>query len=179
MHSRQSLELRQQQQLALTPQLQQSIRFLQLSAQDLELEVQQALQENPLLERGDEYDIDGEPTVAQEHDEGMEDRWLTSLASNRRSNEDDDAERPESPVPLSLQDHLYQQLRLTRASERDCVLVGLLIDELDDHGYLSTPISEILTILPAELDVDADELKAALCLLQSFDPPGVGAQSLS
>lgn len=180
MHTRQSLELRQQQQLALTPQLQQSIRFLQLSTQDLELEVARALQENPLLERGDEYDIDADGAVAPDHDEGLEDRWLQAGSAGRtQSGDDDDAEWPEAPLPLSLRDHLHEQLRLTRAGERDCVLAGLLIDELDDNGYLPTPLDEIRGLLPAEPGVDADELTTALRLLQSFDPPGVGARSLS
>ena len=180
MHSRQSLELRQQQQLALTPQLQQSIRFLQLSSHELELEVAQALQENPLLERGEEYDTDVQATVASVHDDGQDDRWLMSRSGGgREASADDDAERPESALPVSLQDHLYEQLRLTRASDRDRVLVGLLIDELDDHGYLSTGLDEIRLILPAELGVEADELNAALRLLQSFDPSGVGARTLS
>jgi len=180
MHSRQSLELRQQQQLALTPQLQQSIRFLQLSTQELELEVAQALQENPLLERGDEYDIDVDAAVAPNPEEGAEDRWLLSGTPGRsQGTGDDDAERPESPVPFSFQDHLYEQLRTTHATERDCALVGLLIDELDDSGYLSTPLDEILAMLPSELGIELEELRMALRLLQSFDPPGVGAQSLS
>ena len=180
MHSRQSLELRQQQQLALTPQLQQSIRFLQLPAHDLELEVARALQENPLLERDDEYDTDAGGAVAQDHADGQEDKWLPGSAAGRtRTDGDDDAERPESALPVSLEDHLHEQLRLTRASERDCALVGLLIDELDDNGYLPTPLEEIAATLPPELDVDLDELSMALRLLQSFDPSGVGARSLS
>lgn len=180
MHSRQSLELRQQQQLALTPQLQQSIRFLQLSAMDLDLEVARALQENPLLEREDEYDIDAGVAVAPEATAGLDERWLPGGVTGRsRSEGDDGAERPESAVACSLQDHLYEQLRLTRASERDCALVGLLIEELDDSGYLSTPLDDIADMLPRELDVEREELTTALRLLQSFDPPGVGAQSLS
>ncbi len=180
MHSRQSLELRQQQQLALTPQLQQSIRFLQLPAHDLEQEVARALQENPLLERDDEYDTDAGGTVAQDHSDGHEDRWLLGGGTGRaRAEGDDDAERPESALPVSLEDHLHEQLRLTRASERDCALVGLLIEELDDHGYLPTALEEIATMLPPELEVGEDDLSMALRLLQSFDPPGVGARSLS
>lgn len=179
MHSRQSLELRQQQQLALTPQLQQSIRFLQLSAQDLELEVAQALQDNPLLEREEEYDTDADAAVAQDHDDGQDDRWLLSGTSMGRQGDDDDGGRPEAALALTLQDHLHEQLRLTRAGERDCVLVGLLIEELDDSGYLPTPLAEICGTLPIELEVELEELVTALRLLQSFDPPGVGAQSLS
>ena len=180
MHTRQSLELRQQQQLALTPQLQQSIRFLQLSAQELELEVAQALQENPLLERDEEYDIDADAAVAQNHDEGREDRWLSSGTPGRvRGDAGDDAERPEAELPVTLRDHLHEQLRLTRAGQRDCVLVGLLIEELDDSGYLPTSLDEIAAMLPPELRVEAEQLSMALRLLQSFDPPGVGARSLS
>ena len=180
MHSRQSLELRQQQQLALTPQLQQSIRFLQLSAHDLELEVARALEENPLLERGDEYDTDADATVASLPQAPVEDRWMPEAGSGRSGGSDDeDAERPESALPTTLQDHLHEQLRLTRAGERDCALVGVLIEELDDSGYLPTPLEEIAAILPPELAVEPDELAAALRLLQSFDPPGVGARSLS
>lgn len=179
MHSRQSLELRQQQQLALTPQLQQSIRFLQLSAHDLELEVARALQENPLLERGDEYDIDADAAVASLPLAAVEDRWMATGSSARMAGDDDDAQRPESPLPLTLQDHLQEQLRLTRAGERDCALVGVLIEELDDSGYLATPLHEIHAMLPESLGVDMQELAAALKLLQSFDPPGVGARTLS
>src|SRR5690606_35863372 len=54
-----------------------------------------------------------------------------------------------------------------------------LIDELDDNGYLATPLDEMHALLPPELEVDREELTAALRLLQSFDPPGVGASSLS
>ncbi len=180
MHTRQSLELRQQQQLALTPQLQQSIRFLQLSAQDLETEVAQALQENPLLERDEEYDIDAGAAVAPQADPGPEDRWLMNHAAARRQGHgDEDAERPEAELPHTLRDHLHEQLRMTRAGERDCGLVGLLIEELDDSGYLSTPLEDVHAILPPELAVELDELNTALRLLQSFDPPGVGARSLS
>src|SRR5690554_4173494 len=180
MHTRQSLELRQQQQLALTPQLQQSIRFLQLSAQDLDTEVAQALLENPLLERDEEYDTDAGAAVASHAEGGPEDRWLLNHGPLRRQGESDDgSERPETELARSLRDHLHEQLRLTRASERDCALVGLLIDELDDSGYLPTALAEIHAMLPPELEIEQEELSTALRLLQSFDPAGVAARSLS
>lgn len=179
MHTRQSLELRQQQQLALTPQLQQSIRFLQLSAQDLETEVAQALLENPLLEREEEYDTVGDAAVASQDNAAQEDRWLMSSAGRRQGESMDDADRPEAELPQTLRSHLREQLRLTRAGERDCALVELLIEELDDSGYLSTSLKETHAFLPPELHVDLDELTTALRLLQSFDPAGVGARSLS
>lgn len=180
MHTRQSLELRQQQQLALTPQLQQSIRFLQLSAQDLETEVAQALQENPLLERDEEYDTDANAALAPSTIEGQEDRWMMNHSPGRRQFDgEDDGERPEAELPLTLVDHLQEQLRLTRVSERDFALVTLLIEELDDSGYLATSLEDILLSLPTELEVSLDELTTALRLLQSFDPVGVGARSLA
>jgi RNA polymerase sigma-54 factor len=179
MQSRQSLELRQHQQLALTPQLQQSIRFLQLSTQELELEVAQALVDNPLLEREEEYDTDAADAVAA-RDREQEDRWSSLGLSNRAGSggQDDEAVRPEAALAETLRDHLQGQLRLTHAQARDCALVTLLIDELDDNGYLPTPLDDILACLPPELEVQPDELQAALRLLQSFDPPGVGATSL-
>ncbi|NYT84472.1 RNA polymerase factor sigma-54 [Pollutimonas harenae] len=180
MQSRQSLELRQHQQLALTPQLQQSIRFLQLSTHELEQEVAQALQDNPLLEREEEYDtIDGVAVV--DDVQALEERWTMLGLSNRASgnNADDESQRPETALAETLQGYLQEQLRLTRAQPRDCALVTLLIEELDENGYLPTGLEEILTFLPPELDVELDELHAALRLLQSFDPPGVAARSLA
>ncbi|MGP1615518.1 MAG: RNA polymerase factor sigma-54, partial [Pollutimonas bauzanensis] len=132
------------------------------------------------LEHEEEYDIVAADTVAEEA-QAREDRWpLLGTASRAgNNNADDEPTRPETAMPESLQDHLLQQLHLTRAQQRDCALVTLLIDELDQNGYLPTPLEDILQYLPPELAVDIDELQAALRLLQSFDPPGVGATSLA
>src|SRR5690606_27513610 len=165
MQSRQSLELRQHQHLALTPALQQSIRFLQLSAQDLEQEIAQALLENPLLEREDEYDTEAavaEPVVV---DNETDDFPLLAL-TNSRSSPDDDIGRPEASPEQTLGQHLLAQLHLTRASERDRALVSVLIDELDENGYLTLPLDVIAASLPSELDIELDEWRTALCLLQ-------------
>jgi RNA polymerase sigma-54 factor len=78
-----------------------------------------------------------------------------------------------------LREHLLGQLALTRASRRDVILVGMLIDELDENGYLGSPLEEILQWLPPEVEADEDELRAALSLLQSFDPPGIGARDVA
>src|SRR5690606_26598516 len=88
MQARQSLEIRQQQSLALTPQLQQSIRFLQLSTHDLDQEISQALMENPLLEREEDFSADVETVLPSQ--EGAEPAELPSLAdwpSRSRSRE--------------------------------------------------------------------------------------------
>ncbi len=77
-----------------------------------------------------------------------------------------------------LQEHLLTQINLTQLSERDKQYVALLVAYLDDDGYLGTDLEEILASLPAELEVEAEDLAIALKHLQHLDPPGVGARSL-
>ncbi len=214
MQSRQSIQLRQQQQLALTPQLQQSIRFLQLSAQELELEVAQALAENPLLELEGEYDTDApaaedgalsqDDGASQENETYLDDTEVYGAQpAMRERSQDDEYAPPEAGSVDTLRDHLLGQLNVTRATERDKVLVTLLIDELDENGLLRVSIDEVVGYINAQLgtaeaDLDNDkavsdepapdepapavlreEMQTALRLLQSFDPPGVGAQTVA
>lgn len=176
MQSRQSIELRQHQQLVLTPQLQQAIRLLQYSAQDLEQEVAQALLDNPLLERDEEYDTEG--GEAEPAEPNGDDGFREFGTVSRPQDGDDEYSRPEAAPAPTLRQHLLEQLRLTRATPRDRVLVELLIYELDDNGYLTTPLEAMAAMLPGELDVELGEWQAALRLLQSFDPPGVGAATV-
>ncbi len=211
------LQLRVGQHLALTPQLQQSIRLLQLSTLELSQEIEQALADNPMLERVDDpldsavrlapngglesaghdsgqAQASAEPAPA-DSGSGSENRdeadpyaggdssayaeeWPTA-GTRGSSDRDDEADYPQlAGSAPSLRDHLGDQLAGTLASSRDRALVTLLIDELDDDGYLPTPCEEILASLPAELEIDEGELAAALRLLQSFDPVGVGARDL-
>src|SRR5690606_27260382 len=163
-----SLQLRASQHLALTPQLQQSIRLLQMSTLELESEIEQALQDNPLLEREEKPD---EPI-----------RETAQLRADRPRGSDgelgDEAMQQEAPAP-SLAEHLQQQLKLTNATARDAALVQVLIGELDANGYLDVSLQDILAMLPVELEVEEDELRTALRLLQSFDPAGVGARNMA
>src|SRR6185437_3555706 len=171
--------------LALTPQLQQSIRLLQLSSVELEMEISQALIENPLLERDDDPAPAAEAADPEREDSMEQADSLSELAELRTEEmpgaggvyPDDDL--PQAACADTLREHLLGQLALTRAQARDLALVRVLIDELDDNGYLGSPLDEILTWLPAELEVDADEMRAALALLQSFDPPGIGARDMA
>jgi RNA polymerase sigma-54 factor len=173
---------------------------LQLSTLDLEAEISQALTENPLLER-EEEDIPeavtprvesvtrdsaesdfSAPAASRDNDESVRDidREVDfgDYSSSGGSYEDDEGP-PEAARPDTLREHLIGQLMLTRASARDRVLAGLLIDELDENGYLASALEEIFSWLPPEIDADLDELRAALTLLQSFDPPGVGARDMA
>src|SRR3546814_14003600 len=76
---------------------------------------------------------------------------------------DDEPTRPETALAETLQDHLLEQLRLTRAEPRDCALITLLIQELDENGYLPTSLDEVLACLPQELIVEPDEVGRASC----------------
>ncbi|OZI16003.1 RNA polymerase sigma-54 factor [Bordetella genomosp. 7] len=181
--TRPALELRTGQHLTLTPQLQQSIRLLQLSTLDLQAEIAEALAENPMLERADEP---AEPEAASDREETVADEpWNEA---EPRSDEmpgsggvypDDRPDGFDSARNDTLREHLLAQLGLTHAGPRDAALVALLIDELDENGHLASPLEEILGWLPAQAEVDLDEMRAALSLLQSFDPVGVGARDVA
>jgi RNA polymerase sigma-54 factor len=198
---KQTLQLKLTQHLTLTPQLQQSIRLLQLSTLELNQELERFLADNPLLER-DEGDEDGAPagrlngastvstvtvetpaaetapSPADEVRPSADDWYLEAGSPSAARDDSDEAEYPqlaaESP---SLREHLLQQLSLLALPDRDRNLVALLIDALDDDGYLTQPLEEIAAMLPAELAVEPDELAIALKHLQNLDPTGVGARS--
>lgn len=184
--------------MTLTPQLQQSIRLLQLSTLDLELEIAQALADNPLLERAETVEAAGEVSISEaqdaatdtpaNNDEGMSDHESSVLDAMGESYGtsgsgsdfgDDDPGIPEASGTITLREHLLAQLGVTRVTERDRALTTFLIDELDENGYLASPLDVIQTWFSETLAPDLDELRAALSLLQSFDPAGVGAADLS
>jgi RNA polymerase sigma-54 factor len=195
------LQLKLGQHLALTPQLQQSIRLLQLSSLELSQEIEQALNDNPLLECDDppvgaamRIASDGAilgaagpasatPAVNGTEHEGGESEADAAAATlewgSARSERDDDDDSPGAwaASPTSLSEHLTSQLATTTASPRDRVLVQMLIESLDEKGYLAATLEELLAICPADAGVELDDLATALKLLQSFDPPGVGARS--
>ncbi|CUA85015.1 RNA polymerase, sigma 54 subunit, RpoN/SigL [Gulbenkiania indica] len=194
---KQSLQLKVSQQLTLTPQLQQSIRLLQLSTLDLFSEVERFLQDNPLLERQDdgpteqgtdvaastEAEAPAGDTSREDGDSG--DSLAGELADwghgSRRRDDGDDEYDPLLSVamPVTLRDHLLAQLREVALCPRDAAVVQLLVEELDDAGYLPVSLEELSANLPAELELEADELAVGLALLQQFDPAGVGARTLS
>lgn len=189
---KQSLQLKLHQQLTLTPQLQQSIRLLQLSTLELSQEISQMLQENPMLERMDGADqfentpseTQSEESTSSERDEIYDeiawgDRSITP--SHGSSNQDDDEDHGFQQADAhqdSLHQHLINQLSLTPLSERDRQLIILLIEALDDDGYLTITLEELAELLPEELEIDPLELTTALKLLQNFEPVGVGARDL-
>jgi len=188
-----ALQLRQSQQLTLTPQLQQSIRLLQLSTVEINQEVARLLDENPLLEREDEdaaqpYAHGDAPASAATPESSAQDNesrqsgeeWgEASFAASSASSDDED--EPHSEVAAetpSLREHLLWQLNMSQLDPRDKKIVGLLIDALDENGYLSQPLEEIADLLPEELDISLDDLETALAQLQYLDEPGLAARNL-
>ena len=191
-----SLQLRLSQHLTLTPQLQQSIRLLQLSTLELNQEIEQLLQDNPLLERAEptEMHTDLRPEPGHSPAESAETREspdndqspaataadfdLGGPSYSSGSDSEDDEFPPIAEHPETLRDHLNSQLVLLHLSERDRQLVMLLIDALDDDGYLTQELQDISDMIPEELEVEPEELTIALKHLQHLDPAGVGARNL-
>ncbi|HEU0188342.1 MAG TPA: RNA polymerase factor sigma-54 [Gallionellaceae bacterium] len=192
-----ALQLRQSQQLTLTPQLQQAIRLLQLSTLEINQESSRLLDENPFLEReedsGVSYSTDtfssSTSSSTDNREEAAEpDRTADTAEWNEPSfsgsgsggSEDDDDSYPEIAAERpTLREHLISQLNLGMLDLRDKQLIGLLIDALDDNGYLAQPLEEILELLPPELEITLDDLETALVQLHHLDEPGIGARSLS
>lgn len=194
-----SLQLKLSQHLALTPQLQQSIRLLQLSTLELEQELEKFIQENPLLER-EEQEYAPPPTASSEVSSNSEkestekseseaatpssaddESWLgegSSYSSSTGSfDEDDNDFQDVQAATTSLREHLSWQLGLMSIPERDRTLVQCLIDALDDDGYLTQSLDDLAETLPSELEIEPEELQIALNHLQCFDPTGVGARN--
>ena len=224
-----SLQVRLSQHLALTPQLQQSIRLLQLSTLELHQEVEQMLEQNPFLEAEEdepgfeptadrpapgERGVDAEGSASEGVDEpegtdvagfattGSVD-WDDSAAGDdfdgiaelpaaaaggsfNGNGEDIDTYERRGAAP-TLEDHLRQQLLGMRLAEEDAAAVLVLIDSLNEDGYLADPLDEIADRLADSLGLDDDEareqlrerLSCALKWLQSMEPTGVGARNLS
>jgi RNA polymerase sigma-54 factor len=234
---KQNLQLKISQNLTLTPQLQQSIRLLQLSSLELNQELDTILQENPLLElmdNDDDFDDDAPqlasdnnhteaadadglqsttidaddafsnidyqestsatPDAPEENTSAKDDFSATDFdedyeeygsasqwdeASRQNNSDDDDGDyNRQEPVSASLREHLLSQLKLMPLSDRDQTLVLLIIDSINEDGYLEESLEDMTDGLPLELEVELVELQTALKLIQHLDPPGIGALNL-
>jgi RNA polymerase sigma-54 factor len=232
---KQGLSLRVSQHLALTPQLQQSIRLLQLSTLELGQEIQQMLDDNPFLEvhpddlpedfgptaadvraAGDEHGaeagLNGSTTPAEttttadsdpepgDYADGAEPSWDgdgstetvpddgewggDAPARKNASNDDDEVDATDlARGNESLPSWLHRQALALRLSEEDRAVLRYLIESLNDDGYLEETLDSLAAGL-APVDLEQQEelvhrFKVALSLLQSLDPPGVGARNLA
>ncbi len=199
-----ALEIRQQlklsQQLVMTPQLQQAIKLLQLSRMELMDVVREELEENPILEEGqdspEEKAANEEELAAEATDEqaqenikeddrnGMEDiDWKTylesySLGGTTADSYEDDDDRPSYENLLtrkpSLSDHLLWQLNLSRLESQERAIAREIIGNVDDDGYLHVSVEE----LAAQAGCDCEYVERILTAVQNFDPSGVASRNL-
>ena len=188
-----SLGLHQIQRLTMTPELRQALGLLQMSAPELRDMVRQALEHNLLLEKIDDSDEPpplepGEPPVVadQEADKSAESEELpvaewdsAELTLSWGGGGDADFPEPAGPSDISLQDHLRGQLELAHLSARDAAIGALLIDSLNDDGYLTENLGELRQAFGDNSNgPEPEEMEAVLHHLQSLDPPGVAARDL-
>jgi RNA polymerase sigma-54 factor len=201
-----TLQLRISQQLTLTPQLQQAIRLLQLSTQDMHQEIARLLEENPMLEVADESaagvftpDISSlpahstasadQPQATKTEERGTDDfgpdtfgnepaDWNTGSGTMRSTDDEDETYPEQAAEQDSLRAHLHSQLTTSSIDDKDRKVVGLLIDALDENGYLAQDLEELAGLLPGELEITLDDLETALVQLQHLDQPGLGARNL-
>lgn len=204
---RQSLQLKIGQQLTMTPQLQQAIRLLQLSSLELSQEIQEALDSNPLLEvADDEQTTAADAKIEQENseldtvaameqdkipddlptDSTWDDTWSAGSTSSSGGSGSsagvaaDDDYIYQGETSESLNDYLLWQMRLSRFSEVDQHIAEVIIDAINEAGYLTQTLESVLaTVQLSYPEVNDDEVAVVLKRIQHFDPIGVGARDVS
>ena len=195
----------------MTPQLQQAIKLLQLSTLDLQQEIQEALDANPLLEVDEgsdndtieksnlDADNDVQPSASSESldtNEALEKNELpdelpidstwdeyysagSAPAPGPASNDDEQIFQGETTD--NIQDHLLWQMRLTPFSDVDRAIAIAIIDSIDESGYLTVSLDDILQSVNTEDEmeelVELDEVECVLKRIQMFDPIGSGSRT--
>jgi RNA polymerase sigma-54 factor len=200
-----SLQLKLSQHLTLTPQLQQSIRLLQLSTVELNQELERYLLENPLLERADlaapeegetaapapngaasesgeapsaEEGREEPPSYSEDHAQFSEEPF--GAGGGRRDDEERDDFTQFAAAEPTLQEHLLQQLSLTGLTQRDKRIAAMLVAHLDEDGYLKPELEELREATMAAIpDVEIEDLQIALKHVHHLEPTGVGARDLA
>ena len=171
--------LRIKQQLTLTPRLQQSVKLLQLSALECVQELHQAITQNPFLEEtADTADSRQNAEEGSESSESSEaaDLDFTSSGVGGSSGGDETPDWTEwTASPSTLRDSLREQLLLLGLSQRDYELSNLVVDALDEDGFLRQPLEEIAALTS---DAQPGELETALRIVQTLEPSGIAARDL-
>ena len=161
------MEMKMGQQLIMTPQLQQAIKLLQLSRVELQELIDQALIENPTLEIEEDEKVDGSALKEESEEVGnlvdeqsqlsYDDEWQNYVESGagviqevRHHEPDEDSNPLEATISRTdtLMDHLLWQLDISRLSEVEHEIFEYLIGNIDDDGYLSSSLRELLASAP-------------------------------
>lgn len=184
------LQIKQTQKLIMTPQLQQAIKMLQLSNLDLNQCIEEELVENPALEKAEreDYSLDeiNEEVIRQKVDKVQDEKVkedfdeesiiADSAYPYSGSGEDKKREFIEGTVSRdeTLKEYLLRQVQLLDIEESDFELTELLISYIDENGYLSVHPEDI----SGEFDIPVEKLEKVLAIIQSLDPPGIGARNI-
>jgi RNA polymerase sigma-54 factor len=193
-----SLQLRLTQSLTMTPQLQQAIRLLQLPVMELQAQIQEALDENVMLEVEEPEAPEGsEATEAAEAADSESDdpEELGEIAVASEAEWEDvqktgPSEAPKSVEPPTtfeyadrseenLRDHLLWQLELENLDARTTAIGQAIIDAINEDGYLTDDLDAIRATLAPDVLASTEEIETVLKLIQVFDPAGVAARSVS
>ncbi len=180
-----SLQLKLGQSLTMTPQLQQAIRLLQLPVLDLSAQIQDALEENIMLEMEDLPDVPKTSTEATAEVEAIkpEDTWQTNPMERIQETSWNGEGRPINEYAdqsgQSLREHLLWQLELEDFTPRESVIGEAIIDSINDDGYLLTEVADVIDVIGDNSAVSPGEVERVLEKVQRFDPAGIGARSLS
>jgi len=190
----QRLDLRQSQNLVMTPQLQQAIKLLQLNNAELAEYIEAEIAQNPLLEKQtgegeadasneaekpdrdsmeDNFESDNEPAAAasSDFDAGTA---LMGSGGNRNFDEFDESSDSTLSKQETLRDHLIEQLNMTFDDAKDRLIGAMLIDMVDEAGYVREGAGE----LAAKLGADETRVESLLATLKKFSPSGVFARDL-
>jgi RNA polymerase sigma-54 factor len=179
------LGLRLKQQLTLTPRLQQSVKLLQLSALECVQELNQAIAQNPFLEEQADTPAETDESRAQA-EEASEERttsddldFSSSSSSGTGSSSGGGEDAPDwtewTASPSTLRDSLREQLLLLGLGERDYALTNLIVDALDEDGFLRQPLDDLASFTDI---LEPGEVETALRIVQTLEPSGIAARSL-
>jgi RNA polymerase sigma-54 factor len=188
---KQNFQFKVSQHLSLTPQLQQSIKLLQMSSVELNQELEMLIQQNPLIEifeEEDEEENKNSPTISQEetafeisnhqeHQEAIYDHEINWGEEHTKDNYVESADYQE-PASQTLKQYLEDIFHLIPISEKDQAIISLLIDSINEDGYLEESLDYFSASIPKEYKVSIEEIESLLKLLQKQAPPGVGARNL-
>jgi RNA polymerase sigma-54 factor len=186
-----ALQLKLGQRQTMTPQLQQAIRLLQLSAMELQQTVRESLAANVMLEieDGDDADL----TASADHDadtqgepldsDPVEDPWADSHvgagAADAPWSDDDRIPDYADPSGESLHEHLLEQLALARLSPLELAIGRAIVDAINDDGYLTEDLGTLATVLEPEWQPSLAQMEQVLRVVQSMDPAGIAARSVA
>lgn len=162
----QKQRLQQNQQLKLSPQQIQFLSLLQIPIVSLEKRIEEELEDNPALEESENTE---------------EENWEGEYSPPYRSQQSQEDNRPViAEREESLQEFLLKQLPLQNLNEEESFLASFIIGCLDDNGFLSRDLYAIADdlLFKQNIQVSESELFPILKVVQSLDPPGVGAQNL-